>query len=594
MGDEIAMTRQEIGERAELYIGREKNESFREEIRKLLESGNWNELEERFWRDLDFGTGGFRGLIGGGSNRINPVSIARATLGLANYILSHVPESEQSVVIAYDSRHYSEAFALEAARVMAARGIRIFLFSSLRPTPVLSFAVRAKNACSGIMITASHNTAAYNGYKVFWSDGAQVVLPHDEGIMSEVRKVSGPVNAMDLEEALNSKLITMIDREIDDAYTKLVIGQSLRPKLMREHGDKLRVVYTPLHGTGLIPVEGILGKLGVVVHTVREQGEPDGNFPTVDSPNPEEASALKMAIELARKEDADLVLATDPDADRLGIAVPVGGEWVLISGNQLGAMLTDYIFRTRKEMRILPANSAFINTIVTSSLQNRIAEFYGATSFRVLTGFKYIGEKIRQFEAENSYNYVFGGEESYGYLVGTFVRDKDAVSAAAMTAEMTLWNWTRGKSLIDYLKELWSQFGYWQEILISRNFEGQRGQEIMNALMTSLRDEPPSHIALIKVVAVRNFRDGTTLNIADGVREKNIVLPSSNVLQFVLKDGGLVTARPSGTEPKIKFYASLCSENGGEPERAKGELEGVFNGIRSWVGERIDALDLQP
>ena len=586
------MMKQEIRRRAGLYIEQEKSEFFREEIRRLLKDKDWNELEERFWRDLDFGTGGLRGIIGGGTNRINPASISKTTLGLANYILSHVPESERGVVIAYDSRHYSDEFALESARVMATKGIKTYLFSSLRPTPVLSFAVRAKGACAGIMITASHNPAAYNGYKVFWSDGAQVVPPHDKGIIEEVRKVSGSVNAMDLEKALEGGLVTMIDKEIDDKYTELVIGQSLKPELMRKHGGALKVVYTPLHGVGLIPVTTVLGRLGISVHTVREQEEPDGDFPTVDFPNPEMTPALEMAIELAKKEDADLVMATDPDADRLGIAVPEGEKWILITGNQLGAMLADYIFRTRKELGNLSAKSAFVNTIVTSTLQNRVAEFYGATSFRVLTGFKYICEKIRQFEAENSYSYVFGGEESYGYLVGSSVRDKDAVSAAAMTAEMTLWNRVRGKSLIEYLRELWSRFGYWEEILISQDFEGQRGQETMNALMTSLRNEPPSSIASVEVSIMRDFRDGTTLSIADGVREKDIVLPSSDVLQFELRGGGLVTARPSGTEPKIKFYASLCSEGDVEPERAKGEFESVFCGIRKWVSERIAALEL--
>jgi len=583
------MTRQEIREKAVSYIEREKSELFREEIRKLLENEDWDELEEKFWRGLDFGTGGLRGIIGGGTNRINPASIGKASLGLANYILSCFPESERSVVIAYDSRHYSDEFALEAARVMAAKSIRTYLFSSLRPTPVLSFAVRTKNACAGVMITASHNPAAYNGYKVFWSDGAQIVSPHDKGIIEEVGKITGSVDVMDLEEALESGLITMIDKEIDDEYTRLVVSQSLKPELMKKHGSELKVVYTPLHGAGLIPVTMVLSKLGISVYTVQEQAEPNGDFPTVEFPNPEVAPALEMAIELAEKEDADLVMATDPDVDRLGIAVPEEGEWILISGNQLGAMLTDYIFRTRKEQGSLPTNPAFVNTIVTSTLQNKVAEFYGATSFRVLTGFKYICEKIRQFEAENSYSYVFGGEESYGYLVGTSVRDKDAVSAAAMTAEMTLWNRVKGKSLIEYLRELWSRFGYWKEILISRDFEGQRGQETMNALMNSLRNEPPGSIGSIEVTMMRDFRDGTTLNIARGFREKNIALPSSDVIQFELKGDGLVTARPSGTEPKIKFYASLCSENGVESEQA--EFEGVFDEIRSWIDERIVALD---
>jgi len=584
------MTKKEIERKAGIYIELEKNKSFNKEIRELLESEDWNELEERFWRDLDFGTGGLRGIIGGGTNRINPTSISKATLGLANYILSHVPESEPAVVIAYDSRRYSDEFALEAARVMAAKGIRAYLFSSLRPTPVLSFAVRTKKACAGIMITASHNPADYNGYKVFWSDGAQIVPPHDRGIIKEVRSISDSVNSISLKEALNSKLITMIDKEIDAAYENLVIDQSLRPELMRKHGATLKVIYTPLHGAGLIPVETILKKLGISVHTVREQREPDGNFPTISFPNPEVGSALKMAIELAKKEDADLVMATDPDADRLGIAVPDGEEWTLISGNQLGAMLTDYIFRTRKELGTLPTNPAFVNTIVTSIFQNRIAEFYGATSFRVLTGFKYIGEKIRQFETENTYRYIFGAEESYGYLVGTRVRDKDAVSAATMTAEMALWNRIRGKSLIEYLRELWSLFGYWKEILISRDFEGQRGQETMRALMTSLRNDPPSRIASLEVSELRDFREGTTLNIISGIREKNIELPSSDVLQFALEDGGLITVRPSGTEPKIKFYASLCREKSFEPELARKELEVVFSGIESWVGKRINFL----
>jgi len=584
------MTNKEIREAAELYLSEEENDNFRNEVKKLLDAEDWDGLSDRFWRELDFGTGGLRGVIGGGINRINPTIIRRATQGLANYILSHVSESERSVAIAYDSRHYSQLFAEEASRVMAENGIRVWLFSSLRPVPLLSYAVRYKSACAGIMVTASHNPAAYNGYKVYWSDGAQVVPPHDKGIIGEVRKVSGSVPAMSFSTAVKKGLVILIDEDIDQSYREMVVEQSLNPTLVKERGAGLKVVYTPLHGTGLVPVETVLSELGINVITVPEQREPDGDFPTVEFPNPEIAPALKLSLELAEKENADLVMATDPDADRLGIAVPVDGQWVLISGNQLGALLTDYIFRIRKEQGNLPVNPAFVNTVVTSEFQNKIAESYGAESFRVLTGFKFIGEKIRQFEAEDSYNYVFGGEESYGYLVGTSVRDKDAVSAAAMTAELALWNQSRGFTVMDHLKELWARFGYWQEMLISRYFEGQKGEAIMLKLMKALRKTPPVSIASIKVTMVRDYLDGTSLNTADGSSAKDIHLPPSNVLQFVLEDGSLITARPSGTEPKIKFYASCRSPGGDNPEAAETELAGVFKGIDSWVNERIKAV----
>lgn len=584
------MTNNEIRSAAELYLSEEENDDFKVEIRDLLEAENWESLSDRFWRELDFGTGGLRGVIGGGINRINPTVVRRATQGLANYILSHVSESERSVAIAYDSRHYSRLFAEETARVMAENGIRTWLFSSLRPVPLLSYAVRYKSACAGVMVTASHNPAAYNGYKVYWSDGAQVVPPHDNGIITEVRKVKGSVPAMSFKKAVDDGIVIMVDEEIDSNYREMVVGQSLNPKLVKERGSGLKVVYTPLHGTGLVPVETVLSELGIKIKTVPEQRDPDGDFPTVEFPNPEIAPALKLALELAAKENADLVMATDPDADRLGIAVPVNGEWVLITGNQLGALLADYIFRSRKEQGSLPVNPAFVNTIVTSEFQNKIAEAYGAVSFRVLTGFKFIGEKIRQFESDNSYNYVFGGEESYGYLVGTSVRDKDAVSAASITAELALWNQSRGFTVMDHLKELWARFGYWQEMLISRYLEGEKGEAVMVELMKSLRDNPPVSIASKTIIALRDYKDGTTKNPVDGSTELNIHLPSSNVLQFVLEDGSLVTARPSGTEPKIKFYASCRSALGDNPEAAQAELGGVFKGIESWVNERIKAV----
>ena len=584
------MTNSEIREKAEAYLGFEENETFRSEIHNLLEDEKFEELGDRFWREMDFGTGGLRGVIGGGDNRINPYVIRKTTQGLANYITSRVAESEWGVAIAYDSRHYSALFAEEAARVLAGNGIKTWLFTSLRPTPVLSYAVRTLGACAGIMVTASHNPAAYNGYKVFWADGAQVVPPHDKGIIAEVRKVSGRVEAMDRASADDANLIVEVDKEIDAPYQDMVVSQSLNPDMVKESGSGLKVVYSPLHGAGTVPVENVLSRLGIKVTTVPEQREPDGDFPTIDFPNPEMAPALSMSLELAQKENADLVMATDPDADRLGIAVPDNGDWVLISGNQLGALLADYIFRTRKDQGRLPANPAFVNTIVTSEFQNRIADSYGATSFRVLTGFKYIGEKIKQFEADSAHTYVFGGEESYGYLVGTSVRDKDAVSAASMTAEMALWNQSRGMSVMDHLKELWSRHGFWQELLISRDFKGQEGQIIMDALMADMRHNPPAIVANTEVDSMRDYREGTTTGISTGSVTKDILLPSSNVLQFVLSDGSLVTARPSGTEPKIKFYASCRSDKGENPEAAKADLADMFAGIESWVNKRINSV----
>jgi len=584
------MTNEELRRKAERYMELEENPDFRDEVSALLDAGDAEELSDRFWRELDFGTGGLRGVIGGGDNRMNTYVVRKATQGLANYIIGHVAEQERGVVVACDSRRYSDVFAEEVARVMAANGIKTWLFSSLRPTPVLSFAVRRLGACVGIMVTASHNPAEYNGYKVFWSDGAQVVPPHDTGIITEVRKVSGPVEAMDRSAAQERGLIRIIDEEVDGPYHDMVVAQSLNPELIRQRGHELKVVYTPLHGTGTVPVETVLGRLGLEVITVPEQREPDGDFPTVDYPNPEMAPALEMALNLARREDADLVMATDPDADRLGIAVPEDGRWNLVTGNQLGAMLTDYIFRTMKEQGSLPANPAFVNTIVTSEFQNAIADSYGATSFRVLTGFKYIGEKIRQFEADNAHTYVFGGEESYGYLVGTAVRDKDAVSAASMTAELALWNRSRGKTVMDHLKELWARFGYWEEMLISRNFKGQQGQETMASLMESLRSDPPKDIAGVAVNAVRDYRDGTTRNMDGGESVRDIHLPSSNVLQFVLADGSLVTARPSGTEPKIKFYASCRYADGSDAPAAHQALGRLFSGIEDWVNRRITSV----
>jgi len=581
------MNKNEITKMAEEYLKLEKHAFFKKEVQDSLSAQNWEDLEDRFYKELDFGTGGLRGVIGGGLNRMNPYTVAKATSGLAYYISKNIPSDKQSVCISYDSRNYSDLFAETAALVLAAQNIKVYLFTSLRPTPELSYAVRYKGACAGIMVTASHNPAKYNGYKVFWEDGAQVTPPHDKGIIEEVRNFSDTPALLSREEALAKGLLEMMDEEIDKPYINMIKNQALRPELIREKGKDLKIVYTPLHGAGRMPVETALSEMGIKVFTVPEQAEPDGNFSTVDFPNPEIAPAMDLSLKYAREQKADLVMGTDPDSDRLGIAVPDGDDWVLISGNQLGALLADYIFRTRKELNQFPEKPAFINTIVTSDLQNRIARFYGVDSFKVLTGFKFIGAMIHQFEIDKSYQYLFGGEESYGFLVGTEVRDKDAVSAATMTAEMALWNVAQGRSILDHLNEIYRSHGYFEEMLISKYFEGQKGAAIMEQLMKNLRNNTPREFGNLKVERFIDYRESTTSDIQKGTKVKDIDLPSSNVLQFILSDGSLVTARPSGTEPKIKFYASCCVDDFSNPEKARAETAEKLKAVKEKVNHLI-------
>ena len=572
------MERSELQAKAETYIQAEKHPVFRKEVEKLLAEKNFDELSERFYKDLEFGTGGLRGIIAGGYNRLNSYTIQKATQGLADYINSqNIPNP--SVAIAYDSRNYSDVFAEETAKVLAANDIKAYLFSSLRPVPVLSFAVRQLKTTAGVVVTASHNPTQYNGYKVYWNDGGQVTPPHDTSIVELANSVT-TIKTISKEEALAARSIVMIDKEIDDSYTDMVKGLSLRPKLMKEHGSDIKIVYTPLHGSGKVPVSRALEEMGIDVIWVEEQKEPNGNFPTVKKPNPEEPEALTMAIALAKKEKADLILATDPDADRLGIAVPdEDGEYVLITGNQLGALLADYIFSSRKVLGTMPANPAFIKTIVTTELQKKLAESHGATSFDVLTGFKFIGEKIREFEIDASYDYLFGGEESYGYLIGTAVRDKDAVSAATMTAEMTLFHRSEGRSLLQQLKKLWANFGYYKELLINLDFEGQAGAAKIAEIMTGLRASLPQEIAGIRVVTVKDYQSSIATDVTSG-STTTIELPSANVLQFVLADETVVTARPSGTEPKIKFYASTYAES---ETAVESKMSIIEKGVRTLV-----------
>lgn len=539
------MDKSEILKRAQEYIAAEKDERFSNEIKELIEKEDFAELEDRFYQTLEFGTGGLRGIMGGGTNRMNTLEINMATQGLANYVLKAFPEKAKdgtlSAVIAYDSRLNSDVFAEATALIFAANGIKAYLFSGLRPTPELSFAIRQLKAQTGVVVTASHNPRMYNGYKAYWDDGAQVIEPHDKGIIEEVNKVS-EVKSMTKEEALASGKLVMIDKEIDDKFWDMCKAQLFRPELIKEKAKDVRIVYTPLHGTGAMHVEKVLGDLGLNIITVPEQREPDGNFPTVEKPNPEEKPALTLAVELAKKEKADGVMATDPDSDRFGTAFPdKDGNFVLLSGNQMGALLIDYILLSRKELGKMPVNPTVIRSIVTSPFGDYICKKHGVKMLECLTGFKWIAAVEANFEKDNSASYVFGLEESYGYKVETEVMDKDGVSAAAMCAEMILYWRSQGKSLLEHLDDLYKEFGYFEDRAISQNFPGASGSETMKAMMSSMRANPPKTLGGEKVVKVRDC-------LADPE------LPKSNVLQFYLESGTIVSARPSGTEPKIKFY----------------------------------------
>jgi phosphoglucomutase len=563
------MDREEIKARAEDYARREGDAEFRSEVEALLEAEDWKELEDRFYRDLEFGTGGLRGVIGGGYNRMNTFVVSRATQGLCDYLRKALPGKSLSACIAYDSRRCSDSFSWVAARVFAANGVKAYLFSSLRPTPELSFAIRRLKADTGIVVTASHNPPKYNGYKAYWGDGAQVIPPHDEGIIRMVEAVT-EVRTISKDEALAKGSIVLIDKEVDEPYVAMVKSKLLRPELIKKMAGEAKIVYTPLHGTGALHFERVMKDLGLSVVSVPEQREPDGRFPTVAFPNPEEAAALKLALELGAKVKADVVMANDPDADRLGIAVPdPQGRFALISGNQLGSLHLDYVLLTRRELGLMPKKPASVKTIVTTDLQARIAEKYGATCFECLTGFKWIADLMRRFEfdregpASGGFEYVYGTEESYGHLVENEVRDKDGISAAALTAEMTLYWRSKGKSLLQRLDELYIEHGYYEEKSVNKYFEGPTGMDVMKGIMGGYRKSQPAALGGIAVSRVRDVGTGLEWPAGRPGAATKIDLPSSDVIQWILEDGTKVTVRPSGTEPKIKFYVLLRTESKG-------------------------------
>ena len=531
------------------------DEAIKEELKGISEDEN--EIKERFYMDLEFGTAGLRGIIGAGTNRMNIYVVRRATQGLANYI-AKVDKKAQGVAIAYDSRHMSPEFAEEAALCLAANGIKAYIFESLRPTPELSFAVRHLGCVAGINVTASHNPPEYNGYKVYWEDGAQITPPHDSGIMGEVKSISdwNTVKTMDKAEAEKAGLFQVIGKEVDDAYMSELKKQVIHMDAIEKEGKNLKIVYTPLHGTGNIPARRILKELGFEnVYVVKEQELPDGDFPTVSYPNPEAAEAFELGLKLAKEVDADLVLATDPDADRLGVRVKdKNGEYHDLTGNMSGCLLANYELSQRKAVNgSLPEDGALIKTIVTTNLADAIAKGYGVKLIEVLTGFKFIGQQILGFEKSGKGSYLFGFEESYGCLIGTYARDKDAIVAPMALCEAAAYYKTQGKTLWDAMIEMYEQFGYYKDAIQSVTMKGIEGLQKIQEIMNSLRQNPPAEFAGHKVVAVRDYKADTIKDLATG-EVKATGLPNSNVLYYELTDDAWVCVRPSGTEPKVKFY----------------------------------------
>lgn len=549
----------------------------KEELRAI--EGQDKEITDRFYRDLEFGTGGLRGVMGAGTNRLNAYTVGKATQGLANWLLSSAaPEGgSPSVVIAHDSRNNSPEFALDAALVLAANGIKTYLFHSLRPTPQLSFAVRELNAASGIVITASHNPPEYNGYKAYGSDGCQLIPEEAEQVIASIGKIAAfsEIKRICREEAEGNGLLCWLGDDADQKFIDTVVAQSLNSELLQSGlGEKCTVVFTPLHGTGNMPVREVLKKAGFSkVYVVPEQEQPDGYFSTVKSPNPEEREAFTLAIKLAQEVNADIIIGTDPDADRMGAVVKNNeGEYVVLSGNQSGALMVHYVLSQLKERGQLPQNGVVIKTIVTSELGADIARSYGAAVENTLTGFKYIGEKMTQYEQNGEHSFLFGYEESYGYLTGTYARDKDAVVAALLICEAAAYYSSQGKTLYDVLLELYAQFGFYLEALESRTLKGLDGVQKIGAIMNDWRQNPPTEIGEVKVTEVLDYGKGL-----DGLRPEN-------VLKYLREDGSWFCLRPSGTEPKIKVYFAVKGQS-------QADAASTLQTLKTAVMERVDRIE---
>jgi phosphoglucomutase len=564
-----------IQEKVSSWLNGNYDQDTKNEILRLQKE-NSNELTESFYKNLEFGTGGLRGIMGVGTNRMNRYTVGMATQGYANYLRNSFPNTTVKVAIAHDSRNNSRFFAETAAKVFAANGIRVFLFQSLRPTPELSFTIRQLDCQGGVVVTASHNPKEYNGYKAYWNDGGQLVPPHDTNVIKEVEKI-GSVD--EVKWSGGESNITMIGKDLDEAYITMVKGLSVYPEII-EKQHNLCIVYTPIHGTGIKLVPEVLQRFGFSnVHVVDEQATPDGNFPTVVYPNPEEKETMTLGLRKAKEIDADILLGTDPDADRVGIGIKdKSGNWVLMNGNQTAALAFNYVIEARKVKGIARSNDMVIKTIVTTDLIDQIASKSSIRCYNVLTGFKWIAELIK--EKESTENYVIGGEESYGLMVGSKLRDKDAVSAVAILCEMAAYEKNKGKTLFEKLVEIYVQYGLYRESLISITKKGMDGQKQIADMMDGYRKNPPSSINGSKVIQLLDYELRIGKNLQTGENWK-LSLPESNVLQFILEDGSKISARPSGTEPKIKFYFGVHTtlSEAGEFDNQWGLLEKRIDGI---------------
>ena len=558
------------------------DQQTRDEILRLQKE-NPDQLADAFYKDLEFGTGGLRGIMGVGTNRMNKYTVGMATQGYANYLKQSFPNEQVRVAIAHDSRNNSRFFAETTANVFAANGIKVFLFDSLRPTPELSFAIRHLKCQGGVVCTASHNPKEYNGYKAYWNDGGQLVPPHDKNVIKEVEKIGSVENVKWTGASDN---ITIIGKDVDEAYMNMVKGLSVYPEIIQKHRD-LKIVYTPIHGSGIKLVPDVLKRFGFTnVHIVKEQMEPDGNFPTVSYPNPEEKATMSIGLKNAEELDADILLGTDPDADRVGIGIKDNhGDWVLMNGNQTAVLAFNYMIEARKAKGIATPNDMVIKTIVTTEMIDKIAQQNGVHCYNVLTGFKWIAEMIR--EKEGKENFIIGGEESFGMMIGDKIRDKDAVSAVALLCEMAAYEKEKGRSLFEKLIDLYVQYGFYYEELISITKKGMDGQKQIAAMMEDFRNNPPRMIEGLPVVELLDYEKRVGKNLATD-ESWEIKLPKSNVLQFVLATGDKISARPSGTEPKIKFYFSVNAKL-----QSVDEFDNMLKQLQNKIQRIIAEMNLQ-
>ena len=557
------------------------NEYFDESTRAELKSiaGNEAEIEDRFYKDLEFGTGGLRGVIGNGTNRMNIYTVRKATQGLANFIIKE-KAADRGVAIAYDSRRMSPEFANEAALCLNANGIKAYIFPTLRPTPELSFALRELKCIAGIVVTASHNPPEYNGYKVYWEDGAQITAPKDTQIINEVKAVTdyNTVKTMDIDEARACGLYNVIGYDMDDKYIAALKKMSLNGDIIKQVADDIKIVYTPFHGTGNVPVRRILKELGFKhVYVVPEQEKPDPDFTTLEYPNPEDPKAFTLALKLAKEKDADIILATDPDADRLGIYAKneKTGEYESFTGNMSGMLILEYLLSQRKELGMLPENGAVVTTIVSGKMARAIAKEYNVALIETLTGFKYIGEQIKFFEQNHDHEFLFGYEESYGCLEGTHARDKDAVVAVMALCEAAAYYKSKGITLCEQMEKLYQKYGFYKESLFFQTFQGVEGKAKIDGLMDALRNEIPKEVGPFKVTALEDYKKSVRTDIATD-EISALTLPESNVLYFELEDGAWFCVRPSGTEPKIKYYAGV---KGTDAQNAADKLEALSKAV---------------